>query len=185
MPCAEHRHVRTAFADAACAPVDFGTAPAKAIPIALERAGLTVADMAKVEVNEAFSAVALANNKILGLDPKKTNSLGGAVALGHPIGSSGSRIIVTLIHSLKPGEYGLAGICNGVRSPLSRACRLRVQDLGLTRMRCRAVPLRPWSSSASERLHLAIVSPVSPRPLAISAAQCSPPVESVVIPPRA
>lgn len=70
----------TAFADAACAPIDFPVAPAKAIPIALQKAGLTVADIAKFEINEAFSAVAKANEKILGLDPAKLNVNGGAVA---------------------------------------------------------------------------------------------------------
>lgn len=101
------------FADAACAPVDFTIAPALAIPLALKKAGLTMDDMAKVELNEAFSVVALANMKILGLSPEKVNVYGGAVALGHPIGSSGCRIIVTLTHLLKPGEYGVAGVCNG------------------------------------------------------------------------
>jgi acetyl-CoA C-acetyltransferase len=102
-----------AFADAACAPADFGTAPAAAIPIALKKAGLSKDDIAKWEVNEAFSAVALANAKILGLDAQKTNVRGGAVALGHALGSSGSRIIVTLVHLLQPGEYGCAAVCNG------------------------------------------------------------------------
>ncbi|KDN42745.1 thiolase [Tilletiaria anomala UBC 951] len=101
------------FADAACAPIDFPVAPAKAIPLALERAGLKKEDIALWEINEAFSAVALANNKILGLDASKVNTLGGGVSLGHPIGSSGCRIVVTLAHSLKPGEYGCAGVCNG------------------------------------------------------------------------
>lgn len=71
--------------------------------------------MAKIEINEAFSVVALANLKILGIGAENVNVLGGGVALGHPIGSSGCRIVVSLAHSLKPGEYGLAGICNGVR----------------------------------------------------------------------
>ncbi|CAO1632032.1 unnamed protein product [Parajaminaea phylloscopi] len=101
------------FADAAHAPIDFPTAPAKAVPIALERAGVSQDDVALWEVNEAFSVVALANNKILGIDPSKVNVLGGGVSLGHPIGSSGSRILVTLIHALKPGQIGVAAICNG------------------------------------------------------------------------
>ncbi|KAG0150795.1 hypothetical protein CROQUDRAFT_37895 [Cronartium quercuum f. sp. fusiforme G11] len=101
------------FADAACAPIDFGVAPARAIPLALEKAGLSLDDMAKIEINEAFSVVALANLKLLNLTPERVNVYGGAVALGHPIGSSGSRIVVSLAHSLKKGEYGLAGICNG------------------------------------------------------------------------
>lgn len=101
-----------AFADAACAPVDFPIAPAKAVPVALKRAGLTIDQIAKFEVNEAFSAVALANQKILNIPSEKINVNGGAVALGHALGSSGSRIIVTLVHLLKPGEYGVAGVCN-------------------------------------------------------------------------
>lgn len=101
------------FADAATKPIDFPIAPTLAMPIALERAGLTKDDIARWEFNEAFSAVAIACTKVLGLDPAKVNALGGAVALGHPVGSSGSRIVCTLIHQLKPGEYGAAGICNG------------------------------------------------------------------------
>lgn len=106
-----------AFADAACAPVDFPIAPAKAVPAALKRAGLTIDQIAKFEVNEAFSAVALANQKILNIPSEKINVNGGAVALGHALGSSGSRIIVTLVHLLKPGEYGVAGVCNVGFSP--------------------------------------------------------------------
>ncbi|CEH19310.1 acetyl-c-acetyltransferase [Ceraceosorus bombacis] len=102
-----------AFADAACAPIDFPIAPAHAIPLALKRAGIEVKDVARWEINEAFSAVAIANNQLLNLDPSKVNVLGGGVSLGHPIGSSGCRIVVTLIHQLKPGEYGVAGVCNG------------------------------------------------------------------------
>lgn len=103
----------TAFADAACAPIDFPIAPAHAIPKALEKAGLKIEDISLFEINEAFSAVALANNKILGLDASKVNVLGGGVSLGHPIGSSGCRIVVTLAHALKSGQYGCAGVCNG------------------------------------------------------------------------
>lgn len=102
-----------ATADAAIAPVDFPVAPAKSIPIALERAGVKQEDVALWEINEAFSAVALANAKILGLDHSKLNTLGGGVSLGHPIGSSGSRIVVSLVHALKPGQIGVASICNG------------------------------------------------------------------------
>ncbi|SOV03691.1 acetoacetyl-CoA thiolase [Ustilago sp. UG-2017a] len=102
-----------AFADAACAPIDFPIAPAYAIPKALERAGLTKDNISLFEINEAFSAVALANNQMLGLDASKVNVLGGGVSLGHPIGSSGARIVVTLAHALKPGQYGCAGVCNG------------------------------------------------------------------------
>ncbi|KAL7746865.1 Acetyl-CoA acetyltransferase A, mitochondrial [Sorochytrium milnesiophthora] len=101
------------FADAACAPIDFPIAPALAIPKALERAQLNLSDMSLFEINEAFSVVVRANEKILGLDPSKVNTAGGAVSLGHPIGSSGSRIVVTLTHLLKQGQYGCAAICNG------------------------------------------------------------------------
>ncbi|KQM53680.1 acetyl-CoA C-acyltransferase [Chryseobacterium sp. Leaf201] len=103
------------YADAAQAPEDFTTAPSKALPIALKKAGLELTDIDFFEFNEAFSVVGLANNKILGLDAAKVNIHGGAVALGHPLGSSGSRIIVTLINILKQnnGKYGAAAICNG------------------------------------------------------------------------
>jgi acetyl-CoA C-acetyltransferase len=102
------------YADAAQAPEWFTTSPAKALPIALEKANLTIDDIDFFEFNEAFSVVGLANNKILGLDAK-VNVNGGAVALGHPLGSSGSRIIVTLINVLKQNnaKYGAAAICNG------------------------------------------------------------------------
>lgn len=102
-----------AYADAATAPIDFTIAPALAIPILLKRANLTVDDIAKWELNEAFAGVSITNNRRLNLDPAKVNVKGGAVALGHPIGASGARIMVTLIHNLKEGEYGVAGICNG------------------------------------------------------------------------
>lgn len=103
------------YADAAQEPENFTTAPAKALPIALKKAGLEVSDIDFFEFNEAFSVVGLANNKILGLDSSKVNVNGGAVALGHPLGSSGSRIIVTLINVLKQNnaKYGAAAICNG------------------------------------------------------------------------
>ena len=102
-------------ADAAHTPERFTTAPSKAMPIALQRAGLTLEDMDLVELNEAFAVVGLANNKLLGLDANKVNVHGGAVSLGHPLGSSGSRIAVTLIHALsRHGKrFGAAGICNG------------------------------------------------------------------------
>ncbi|MDC8104179.1 acetyl-CoA C-acyltransferase [Chryseobacterium sp. PTM-20240506] len=103
------------YADAAQEPENFTTAPAKALPIALKKAGLELTDIDFFEFNEAFSVVGLANNKILGLDSAKVNVNGGAVALGHPLGSSGSRIIVTLINVLKQNnaKYGAAAICNG------------------------------------------------------------------------
>ncbi|KAJ5440521.1 hypothetical protein N7491_002927 [Penicillium cf. griseofulvum] len=100
-------------ADAAIEPVDFPVAPAKAVPIALERAGITKDQVAVWEFNEAFAAVIKANEKILGLQNAKVNMLGGAISLGHALGSSGSRILVTLLHQLQPGEYGVAAICNG------------------------------------------------------------------------
>ncbi|KAK5126009.1 hypothetical protein LTR85_011364 [Meristemomyces frigidus] len=101
------------YADAAVDPIDFPIAPAKVVPIALERAGIT-ADQVKVwEFNEAFAAVIIANGKILNIDIDKVNPRGGAIALGHAIGSSGARILVTLLHQLKKGEYGCAAICNG------------------------------------------------------------------------
>lgn len=103
------------YADAAQNSVWFTTAPAKAVPIALDRAGLKTDDVDFWELNEAFSVVGLANTKLLGLDPAKVDVHGGAVALGHPLGSSGSRIIVTLLNVLKHqgGKIGAAGICNG------------------------------------------------------------------------
>ncbi|KAI9891496.1 MAG: hypothetical protein M1814_002619 [Vezdaea aestivalis] len=100
-------------ADAAVAPVDFPVAPAKVVPIALERAGLRKEDISVWEFNEAFAVVIKANEKILGLEDARVNELGGAISLGHALGSSGSRILTTLLHQLKPGEYGCAAICNG------------------------------------------------------------------------
>jgi acetyl-CoA C-acetyltransferase len=103
------------FADAQQAPEYFTTAPAKAIPLAIAKAGLKPEDIGYYEINEAFSVVAIANNQLLGLDPAKVNVNGGAVALGHPLGTSGARIIATLINVLEQnnGRYGVAGICNG------------------------------------------------------------------------
>lgn len=103
------------YADAAQDPVWFTTAPSLAIPRALEKAGMQVGDVDFWELNQAFSVVGLANIKELGLDASKVDVNGGAVALGHPLGSSGSRIIVTLINVLKQngGKFGGAGICNG------------------------------------------------------------------------
>jgi acetyl-CoA C-acetyltransferase len=101
------------YADAGVEPIDFPIAPTVALPIALEKANLTVKDIARFEINEAFSVVVRIAEKVLGLDPAKVNPDGGAVALGHAIGNSGSRIIVSMIHGLQAGEYGAAGICNG------------------------------------------------------------------------
>lgn len=104
-----------AFADAEQAPEWFTTTPSKAIPKALAKIGKTVADVDFFEINEAFSVVSLANNREMKLDANKVNVNGGAVALGHPLGSSGSRIIVTLINVLHQNnaKIGVAGICNG------------------------------------------------------------------------
>ncbi|WP_417428938.1 acetyl-CoA C-acyltransferase [Halpernia sp.] len=103
------------YADAAQEPEFFTTAPSKALPKALAKANLEISDVDFFELNEAFSVVGLANIKILGLDPAKVNVNGGAVALGHPLGNSGSRILVTLINVLKQnnGKIGAAAICNG------------------------------------------------------------------------
>ena len=103
------------YADAAHEPEWFTTAPSKAVPVALAKAGLSTSDIDFWELNQAFSVVGLVNTKKLDLDPAKVDVNGGAVALGHPLGSSGSRIIVTLINVLKQngGKLGAAGICNG------------------------------------------------------------------------
>lgn len=103
------------YADAQQAPEWFTTAPAKALPIALLRAGLSITDIDCFEINEAFSVVAIANNQQMALDAVKVNVNGGAVSLGHPLGASGTRIIVTLLNVLQQnnGKYGAAGICNG------------------------------------------------------------------------
>jgi acetyl-CoA C-acetyltransferase len=103
------------YADAAHEPQFFTTAPAKALPIALEKAKLSKDQIDFFEFNEAFSVVGLANTQILGIDNQKVNVNGGAVSLGHPLGCSGARIIVTLINVLHQnnGKYGAAAICNG------------------------------------------------------------------------
>ena len=103
------------YADAAQEPKWFTTAPAKALPIALDKAGMSISDVDYFEFNEAFSVVGLANAKILGLENDKVNVNGGAVSLGHPLGCSGARIIVTLINVLEQNnaKIGAAAICNG------------------------------------------------------------------------
>lgn len=103
------------FADAAHEPEWFTTAPTLAAPKALKLAGLTASQIDYCEVNEAFAVVTLAFNKIMGFDSEKVNVFGGAVALGHPLGCSGARIVTTLTNVLhqKGGKYGLAAICNG------------------------------------------------------------------------
>ena len=117
---AEELHIKpiakvVSYADAAQEPKWFTTAPAKAVPKALAKANLSTEEVDFWELNQAFSVVGLVNTKLLGLDPTKVDVNGGAVALGHPLGSSGSRIIVTLINVLKQnnGRFGAAGICNG------------------------------------------------------------------------
>lgn len=103
------------YADAAHEPKWFTTAPAKALPKALNKAGIAISDVDYFEFNEAFSVVGLANSKILGLDNEKVNVNGGAVSLGHPLGCSGARIMVTLLNVLEQNnaKIGAAAICNG------------------------------------------------------------------------
>jgi acetyl-CoA C-acetyltransferase len=103
------------FADAEQAPEWFTTTPSLAIPKALKHAGLSAADVDFYEINEAFSVVSLANNKLLNLEGTKVNVYGGAVSLGHPLGASGARIVTTLLSVLtqEGGKIGVTGICNG------------------------------------------------------------------------
>ena len=102
------------YADAAQEPKWFTTAPAKVLPKALDLAGLSIEEMDWFELNEAFSVVGLANIKLLNLDSTKVNPNGGAVSLGHPLGCSGARIVVSLVNQLqRSGTYAAAGICNG------------------------------------------------------------------------
>jgi len=101
------------YYDAATDPIDFPIAPAFAVPKLLQKCGVNKDDISLWEINEAFSVVVLANIKMLDIDPQKVNVHGGAVSLGHPIGMSGARIVVHLCHALKPGQYGVASICNG------------------------------------------------------------------------
>ncbi|MCZ4223014.1 acetyl-CoA C-acyltransferase [Pedobacter rhodius] len=103
------------FADAQQAPEWFTTAPSKAIPLALQKANIDVNGVDFFEINEAFSVVSIANNQLLNLEANKVNVNGGAVSLGHPLGASGARIVVTLLSVLAQnnGKIGVAGICNG------------------------------------------------------------------------
>lgn len=103
------------YADAEQAPEWFTTTPALALPKAVAKAGLQLTDLEYVELNEAFSVVGIANTQMMGLDPEKVNVNGGAVSLGHPLGCSGARIVVTLLHILQQrnATLGGAGICNG------------------------------------------------------------------------
>jgi acetyl-CoA C-acetyltransferase len=104
-----------AYADAEQAPEWFTTTPSLAVPKAIQKAGLTIGDIDFFELNEAFSVVGIVNSQNMKLDPSKVNVNGGAVSLGHPLGCSGARIVVTLIHVLQQngGRTGAAGICNG------------------------------------------------------------------------
>ncbi len=103
------------YADAEQAPEWFTTSPSVAMPLAAKKAGLEMKDIEYIELNEAFAVVSLANMQLLSLDPTKVNVNGGAVSMGHPLGSSGSRILVTLINVLNQNnaKYGMVGICNG------------------------------------------------------------------------
>ena len=103
------------YADAAQEPEWFTTAPAKALPMAVAKAGLSLADIEYYELNEAFAVVGLANMDLLGISSDRCNVNGGAISLGHPLGCSGARIVVTLLHVLqqRQARYGAAGICNG------------------------------------------------------------------------
>ncbi len=104
-----------AYADAEQAPEWFTTTPSLAVPKAVAKAGLKMEDIAYWELNEAFSVVGIENTRRMKLDPERVNANGGAVAIGHPLGASGARILVTLIHVLRQNKarYGAAGICNG------------------------------------------------------------------------
>ena len=103
------------YADHELEPIDFSIAPNYAARKAIEKSGLKIENIDFFEFNEAFSVVALANMKLLDISPEKVNVNGGAVALGHPIGMSGARLLRALLTAFKKngGKYGLAGICNG------------------------------------------------------------------------
>ena len=114
---AEHKPLARiiSYADAAQKPKQFTMTPSLAMPLALDKAGLKASDIDLVEINEAFSVVALANMKALGFSHDITNVNGGGVSIGHPIGVSGCRIVMALVSELRRRgkRYGLAGICNG------------------------------------------------------------------------
>jgi acetyl-CoA C-acetyltransferase len=103
------------YADAEQTPEWFTTSPSIAAPTAVKKAGLKMEDINYWEINEAFAVVGIENTRRMKLDPSKVNLHGGAVSIGHPLGCSGARILVTLIHILKQqkAKYGAAGICNG------------------------------------------------------------------------
>lgn len=107
--------VISGFADAEQDPCWFTTSPAKALPLALKKANLDISEIDYFEFNEAFSVVGMINTSLLSIDSDKVNVKGGAVSLGHPLGCSGARIVVTLVHTLleRNGRYGAAAICNG------------------------------------------------------------------------
>ncbi len=104
-----------AQASSAKAPIEFTTAPADAINKVVKKSSISLNDIDLFEINEAFAVVSLAVNKLLGLNPEKVNVNGGAIALGHPIGASGARILTTLIYEMrrKNSNYGLASLCIG------------------------------------------------------------------------
>lgn len=102
-----------AFADGAVDPIDFAIAPAKAMKTILEKTGINPDDISMWEINEAFSVVALVNMKLMNLPDSKVNIHGGAVSMGHPLGMSGTRLVCHLVHCLRPGQLGMASICNG------------------------------------------------------------------------
>ena len=129
----------TAQSSSAKAPIEFTTAPADAISKVLTKAGLTRDNIDLFEINEAFAVVSLAVNQLLGLNPDRINVNGGAVALGHPIGASGARILVTLIHEMKKqnSQYGLASLCIGG----GEASALIIKNLSLIHI---SEPTRPY-----------------------------------------
>lgn len=100
-------------AEAEKLPIEFTTAPSVALPLAAKRANIALNDLAAIEINEAFAVVGAANTSLMQLDINKVNTRGGAVAMGHPLGCSGARIVVTLAHRLNSGELGGAAVCNG------------------------------------------------------------------------
>jgi acetyl-CoA C-acetyltransferase len=104
-----------------------GIGPAKAVPVALERAGMNVSDVDLFELNEAFAAQSLAVVRDLGVDPAQVNVTGGAIALGHPIGASGARVLVTLVHALRRAgkETGVASLCIGGGMGIAMVVRAR------------------------------------------------------------
>lgn len=101
------------MADSAGAPIKFPIAPVKAMELCLANLGITMEDIQRVEVNEAFAVVAVACQMMLNIPDEIYNPLGGAISIGHPIGASGARLVATMAHTMKPGEKGLTGICNG------------------------------------------------------------------------